>query len=403
VTPALASAAAAASALRSIGGAVARRLHPARVGVALGMLLPMVLIAAGISPVFSASPPTVLARLAATTFTALVILLAVVVADELVDRGLPALRTYALAVILGALSGAAVGVPLRHALGWNWGHASRVSAEALQRFERWHQLDQALLGLLVGGLATSVHVSRRTALAARRRQHASERARAAAAQRTLESQLQALQARVEPMFLFRTLERIRTLYRADAAAAAAMLEDLITYLRAALPHLRESTSTVGQELTLARAWLDIAGRGATRWRVQVLADPAARDARLPALLLLPLVQHLVGGTLDGLDLQLTAWVHGRRLALDLTASGGSDTPPRPDHESDADADADLLPAPVRERLERLFHGEARLGFATNASTPPTRRIRIEVPRAGGRGAPDADQAVRPPPLHGAHP
>ena len=80
-----------------------------------------------------------------------------------------------------------------------------------------HHLGLAIVGTIVGGLATFVHVNRRTALAARRRQHAAERARGQARRRTLESQLQALQARVEPMFLFDTLEHIRALYRSDAA------------------------------------------------------------------------------------------------------------------------------------------------------------------------------------------
>ena len=60
-----------------------------------------------------------------------------------------------------------------------------------------------------------------------------------------------------------------------------MMEDLILYLRAALPHLRESTSTVAQELRLVRAWLDIVGRGAAQWSVDVDAAASAHEARLP--------------------------------------------------------------------------------------------------------------------------
>ena len=158
-----------------------------------------------------------------------------------------------------------------------------------------HQLGIAIVCALVGGLATFVLVSRRTALAARQRQQEAERARALAQRKTLESQLQALQARVEPMFLFDTLERIRAAYREDAAVGSAMMEDLILYLRAALPHLRESTSTVAQELRLVRAWLDIVGRGARQWSVDLDAAASRANARLPALVLLPLVQCAVAG------------------------------------------------------------------------------------------------------------
>ena len=66
-----------------------------------------------------------------------------------------------------------------------------------------------------------------------------------------------MQARVEPQFLFNTLAQVRQLYDSDAPLAGKMLDDLIAYLRAALPHLRESSSTLGKEAALARAYLDI--------------------------------------------------------------------------------------------------------------------------------------------------
>jgi sensor histidine kinase YesM len=89
------------------------------------------------------------------------------------------------------------------------------------------------------------------------RMRAAELARTLSRRRTLESRLQAMQARVEPQFLFNTLAQVRELYERDAVVAGRVLDDLISYLRAALPHLRESSSTLGQEIALARAYLDI--------------------------------------------------------------------------------------------------------------------------------------------------
>src|SRR5258706_13310422 len=66
-----------------------------------------------------------------------------------------------------------------------------------------------------------------------------------------------MQARVEPQFLFNTLAQVRELYEHDVAVAGRMLDDLMAYLRAALPHLRHSTSTLGQETALVQAYLDI--------------------------------------------------------------------------------------------------------------------------------------------------
>ena len=80
------------------------------------------------------------------------------------------------------------------------------------------------------------------------------------------------------MFLFETLDRIHALYRGNVGEASQMLEDLIVYLRAALPHLRESTSTVDKEATLVRSWLDIVGRSAPDWQFEFKLAEAVRDA-----------------------------------------------------------------------------------------------------------------------------
>jgi LytS/YehU family sensor histidine kinase len=123
------------------------------------------------------------------------------------------------------------------------------------------------------------------------------------------------------MFLFETLDRIHALYRGNVGEASRMLEDLIVYLRAALPHLRESTSTVEKEATLVRSWLDIVGRSAPDWQFEFKLAEAVRDARLPALVLLPLVQRAVAEAgPGGLRLSVTAQAVAGRLRLDVWTS-----------------------------------------------------------------------------------
>ena len=71
-----------------------------------------------------------------------------------------------------------------------------------------------------------------------------------------------------------------------------MLDDLIAYLRAALPHLRESSSTLGQEIALARAYLDIMRvRLGERLAFDIDVPEAANGARMPPMMLLPLIDH----------------------------------------------------------------------------------------------------------------
>ena len=58
--------------------------------------------------------------------------------------------------------------------------------------------------------------------------------------KAFESRLQALQARVDPRFLFDTLASIEATYEADAARGERMIDDLIAYLRAALPTIEDA-------------------------------------------------------------------------------------------------------------------------------------------------------------------
>ena len=75
------------------------------------------------------------------------------------------------------------------------------------------------------------------------RLNARELERAQLVRRTQESRLQAMQACIEPQFLFDTLAAVERIHASDPADGGAPIDELIIYLRAALPHLRESAST----------------------------------------------------------------------------------------------------------------------------------------------------------------
>ena len=354
----------------------------------VGGLIVVVLVFVGgmglVTTVWGAPTRTQLTRLVETAVTGVVIFVAVVAADEFTDRGAARATTYVVAVVLAALVGAVLGWYVRAATGLNFHgpDGGGVPGPMLNVAHRIaHHLGLAIVGTIVGGLATFVHVNRRTALAARRRQHAAEQARGQARRRTLESQLQALQARVEPLFLFDTLEHIRALYRTDAVAAGAMLEDLIVYLHAVLPHLRESASTVAQELQLACSWLDIVDRTTRRWQVTVDIADAVRAARLPALVLLPLVQRALAGPAGGESrLQITAIADAGRLTISVATT------------SDAYG-VGIAGIPVLEQIDerlRALHGDAA-SFACLRWSPAAAGSRATVsvplelgdPGAGG--------------------
>jgi LytS/YehU family sensor histidine kinase len=110
----------------------------------------------------------------------------------------------------------------------------------------------------------------------------------------LAAELKALQAQVEPHFLYNTLANTRYLARHQPPRAVEMLEHLIAYLHSALPDMRSQTSTLGREFELAGHYLALmAIRFGERlqYRLDCPSDLAA--VPMPPLLLMTLVENAV--------------------------------------------------------------------------------------------------------------
>lgn len=182
-----------------------------------------------------------------------------------------------------------------------------------------------------------------------------------------ESRLQAMQARVEPQFLFDTLRQIEQLYETDPSLAERVLDDLIVYLRGVLPSLDDSNSTVSIELEIARAWLAIVeARPAAHLAYSIDKHGDAGASRMPPMILLPLIEHAVNRPLrlpaSLQSLAIEASRDGDRLRVVVIDSGGafvtaSETDPVTD---------------VRTRLHALYGSAATLSFAGN-------RASVELP------------------------
>lgn len=110
----------------------------------------------------------------------------------------------------------------------------------------------------------------------------------------LAAELKALQAQVEPHFLYNTLANARYLARNDPERAAQMLEHLIAYLHSALPDLRAEASTVGRECELAGHYLALMQvRFGERLLYMVDCPAALASMPMPPLLLMTLVENAV--------------------------------------------------------------------------------------------------------------
>ena len=203
-------------------------------------------------------------------------------------------------------------------------YGSSPAAPALTLYLRAALLTGILPFLVVAALAQ--------ALDARARAH--EREIEAAQARTLltEARLEALTARLQPHFLFNTLQGISTLIRGDPEGADHMLARLSDLLREVLGLGDRREVPLAEELRVLDAYLDIARtRFGTRLSVAVEAGEEERRASVPFFLLQPLVEnalrHGVESRAGPGSVRIAAARRGDELVLVVEDDGvGADDP-----------------------------------------------------------------------------
>lgn len=108
------------------------------------------------------------------------------------------------------------------------------------------------------------------------------------------AQVEALQARIRPHFLFNSMNTVAALIRVDPDAAERTVEDLSELFRAALGQHDTGDGTLGDELALIERYLAIEQlRLGARLQVRRELDDLPTDFPLPRLLLQPLVENAV--------------------------------------------------------------------------------------------------------------
>jgi hypothetical protein len=225
-------------------------------------------------------------------------------------------------------------------------------------------------------------------------------------QQVTEAKLAALQAQVEPHFLYNTLASVQALTEVDPAKAHEMTGHLIQYLRNALPKMRESGSTVGQEVELARAYLNILQmRMGRRLAFEIDVPAELMEMSFPPLMLPSLVENAIKHGLEpqreGGMVRIGASLQGGKLRMVVsdTGRGFSDTP-----------GAGVGLANIRERLAALHGDAARLKLEANvphgvvaaielpaAATRPGAGASPSAAAAAAAAAPDARMAAEPAP------
>jgi two-component system, LytTR family, sensor kinase len=180
--------------------------------------------------------------------------------------------------------------------------------------------------------------------------------------RLAEARLQVLNMQLQPHFLFNTLNTIAELVHGDADIADRMITDLSELLRRTMAMGSTPDVTIATELELLSLYLSLQrARFGDRLRVSMVIDDAVRNARVPMLLLQPIVENAVR---HGLARHVNAGaitIAARRADDDLVVEVTDDGP----GVTDEGVHEGIGLTNTRARLEALYPRAARLTL-TNA-------------------------------------
>jgi LytS/YehU family sensor histidine kinase len=223
----------------------------------------------------------------------------------------------------------------------------------------------AYLTILALGFASDVE---------RHRRLAAQRATALEAE-SLENRLAALRARLNPHFLFNALNSVTVLARSGKSNDAANVVDGVTSLLRYVLDDRRAAVPLREELEFTRQYLAVQQvRFGERLRSSVTSTAEANDARVPQLLLQPIVEnaveHGIAKTLDGGSVVVDAFTSDGVLRISVSDEG-----PGPAGSTNGNG---VGLASTRERLAHLY-GPAAALHLSRASDAGGTRVDVVIP------------------------
>ena len=212
------------------------------------------------------------------------------------------------------------------------------------------------LGIGFGCVVVAWYILREKHARERERMMRAEAERHQLEKNVLEARLALMQAQVEPHFLFNTLANVQHLVETDPPEASRVLDSLIKYLRAALPQMRESTTNLGRELEMARAFLEINRvRMGSRLQFAIEVPETLKTHAFPPMMLISLVENAVKHGVDPCCDCGTITIRARedegRLRVSVEDTGEGIKPKK---------GGGVGLSNIRERLKALYGTSARL-------------------------------------------
>ena len=175
----------------------------------------------------------------------------------------------------------------------------------------------------------------------------------------------AMQAQVEPHFLFNTLASIDHLIETDPARASTMQKNLIALLRASMPTMREASNgaprDLGREMAVIRPYLEILKvRMEERLATRIDVPDGLLSAEFPSMMIQSLVENAIKHGLEpkpeGGELSIKAEIVHGKLTVTVADTGLG-------FGKAATAGTGVGLANIRERLALLYGGKATLASA----------------------------------------
>ncbi len=200
----------------------------------------------------------------------------------------------------------------------------------------------------------------------------------------VEARMAAMQAQVEPHFLFNTLASIDHLIETDPPRASQMQKNLIALLRASMPTLREAADgganvgrfrDLGRELAVIRPYLEILKvRMEERLCTEIDVPDGLLSAEFPPMMVQTLVENAIKHGLEpkpeGGRLKLKAEVVHGKLSVTVADTGLG-------FGRAATAGGGVGLANIRERLQLLYGAKASLTITENPGGGT--RVTLAVP------------------------